>query len=202
MIQSGYAPGIARMQPYRTQPDQPLRVTFGDERRSPMLFVGTLLLVVLPIALFVLWIQSGGGVAILFIPMGGLLLLLRRRGGSIEYLRDQGELLVTSRALLASHEDRVPASDVTGLVIMHGGPRRAPQLQLRLKGDAAIPLLGSPDEAELEAARATVRGFLEEHRLLPVEAPGTLRAHLGEDGPEEDPDQDHRLDARESDQHR
>jgi hypothetical protein len=159
------------MQPYRTPPQQPLRVSYGDERRNPMLVLGALLVIVLPIAFFVYTIQAaahGPSSFFFIVPIGGLLLLFRRRGGSIQYFRDEGELLVTSRALLASHEDRVPASDVTGLAIVRRGPRHAPDLVLQLKGDGALLLLRSPDEAELEAARATVQGFLDEHRLLPT----------------------------------
>jgi hypothetical protein len=186
------------MQPYRSHPHQPFRVSYGDERRNPMLVVGALLVIVVPIALFVFSFQSashGPGLFVFVMPIGALMLLARRRGGSIEYFREEGELLVTARALLASHEDRVPVSDVTGLEIVKRGPRHAPDLVLQLRGDASLVLLRSPEEAELEAARATVQAFLDEHRLLPT-------AHLGEDAPEEDGDEDEGLDAREADQHR
>jgi hypothetical protein len=182
------------MQPYRSQPHEHYRVTFGDERPNPLLVVGAVLALALSVGTILYGLSSGGHSVILFVSLGGLLMLFRRRGGSLEYARVEGELVVRSRALVGSHEDRVRASEVEGLAIVRNSSSGS-DLVLQLKGGGGLQLLRSPNEADLEPARATVQAFLDEHRLLPT-------AHLGEDGPEEDGDEDESLDAREADQHR
>jgi hypothetical protein len=158
------------MQPYRSPAPGHFKVSFGDDRGRVLLVVVALLAITLSLASIVASLWSGHGhVALVFVSLGGLLALLRRRSGSIEYIREEQELRVTSRTALASQRDRVAAREVTGLTIVRATGSSELELRLLLTGERSLVLLRSPGARNLETARAAVSAFLLEHGLLPRE---------------------------------
>src|SRR3954471_6191253 len=97
------------------------RVSFGDERHRLLLAIlGPALIALTVGALAAWWLSRGMRIygSGLFSAIGGLFLLMRRRSGSIEFVRNAQQIRVTLTSIVWRRHILVSVHDLEGLTIM------------------------------------------------------------------------------------
>jgi len=175
------------MQPYRTPDRDPdPEVTFGSEKKRILHLIGafgSFAVTAVAIAALIGWLTGlfHGGFRLnfyfLFLPVIGVRLLRRARGGMLTFRRDTRELVVTTKRALSSEITVFPASDVLDVTtvtvaIRNGDPEYL--LQLSRRNAPPVPLVQSPKHEEIQPWDREVHAFLQDLDLVPRPPPSTV----------------------------